>query len=125
MTIKNKMIGEQIEEATILRLDGMSWAKIGAKLGLHWQMVRDTLYPNYAESRKAKQRARMQKVRSGAVVISKRRLHDDTNFSKPGADLLYDRDKRLAVPYKDFTSEWLGDPRPGYSALDKKQRVFG
>ena len=123
MTIKNIMTDEQIDKATQLRYDGLSWAKVGKYLGLHWQTVRDTLYPVYADSRKERKRERMRKMREGrASPIIRNMVHLEAHrVVHCPDDKLIERDQRLAVPYPDFTSEFMGDPRPGWSALDKKR----
>ena len=53
-------------------------------------------------------------TRARAAAIHERIIH-------ASSDLLAERDRRLAVPYETFTAEFFGDPRPGFSALDKKR----
>ena len=35
------------------------------------------------------------------------------------ARLMSERDERLQIPFDSLTAEFCGDPRPGYSALDR------
>jgi len=37
--------------------------------------------------------------------------------------VIRERDHRLALDYPDLTSAFCGDPKPGYSALDRKKQV--
>jgi hypothetical protein len=49
-------------------------------------------------------------------------IHRESRVAIP-PERLIDRDRRLAAE-RDITSEFFGDPRPGQSALDKKQGEY-
>lgn len=45
---------------------------------------------------------------------------DDRPSGRPTAEMLADRDKRYYATPRSLTSWVMGDPPPGYSALDRK-----
>jgi transposase-like protein len=42
-------------------------------------------------------------------------------YKVPPPEVLADRNARLGVRYGNLTSALMGDPKPGYSALDKQE----
>jgi len=40
--------------------------------------------------------------------------------NRANADMLHERDRRLATTPRDLTAAFFGDPLPGYSALEKR-----
>jgi hypothetical protein len=43
--------------------------------------------------------------------------------SRPSEGALAERDARLAVAPRDLTAALLGDPKPGFSALDRRHKA--
>lgn len=69
------------------------------------------------ESRASRRKGAPRRVRAIPNVVS-------VPFDKTPESVLQERKSRLALEHANLTAEFFGDPKPGYSALDKKQGAF-
>ena len=85
------------------------------------QMLADGIAPKYIASQLRKTRSAVySKIQD---MKEDRRIHlERISRVHVPERCLEDRDRRLNAEM-DLTSEFFGDPRPGQSALDKRQRV--
>ena len=119
MTIRPKdrhLPAKQHAMAIRMRADGMGWGAISLRLGLGYETIRRALDPEYNERRKTTIRERNRKRRpdSKRVRENPRRVDVPTEVETARAA----RGNAL----RSLTSVIMGDPPPGYSALDQKRR---
>lgn len=118
---------EQLESAQAMRdVYKSSWELVADRFGVTVYYLRGCLDPAWKSYRikktnECRARMRERKENPGTSCITH---HVVQSMNCPG-DILAERDRRLGIPHPDFTSQFMGDPLPGYSALDKKQRAFG
>jgi transposase len=66
-------------------------------------------------------------LRKGGSLPKRTKLPKRTNPTRAidhtPAVVFEERKARQAVEYRDLTSEFFGDPRPGYSQLDRRGRA--
>ena len=66
-------------------------------------------------------------LRKGGSLPKRTKLPKRTNLTRAidhrPAVVFEERKARQAVEYRDLTSEFFGDPRPGYSQLDRRGRA--
>ena len=116
---------EQKLECWKQRANKRSWTSIARIFNVSPQTLRYALNPELEEIRRQRRLARDRAIRAGKAR-TRRNVHFETvQRVVPAPDIMLERDRRMSIPYRDFTSEFMGDPKPGFSALDKKQRVFG
>jgi len=85
-------------------------------------------YEQMVESERQQRRERINELRTRA--LSRTPDAPRKNYRMPAraaeyapAILFEERKARLAAEYRDLTSEFFGDPRPGYSQLDRRGRA--
>lgn len=104
--------------------DRLPWKEIGARIN----RTVESCCARYRALIPAHQRMRFagQRKPQAEITVSKnpRRFHFDVQLKREAPpERLADRDRRMAA-VRDITSEFFGDPRPGQSALDKKQAAY-
>jgi hypothetical protein len=92
-----------------LRKSGMGWRKIAKKLNLSYFAIRGNLENGFREL----QAERVRRIRAGDLSRGYQ-----TGLSLVPQSVLDERERRLALQPRDLTASILGDPPPGYSALD-------
>lgn len=120
------MTPEQIELALRMREDHHTrWERIADHFGLSVYQLRVQLDPKWREYRNKQTRETRAKYRKPRAPreekITNFAVHHHVVSVRCPGDLLTERDRRLSIPHRDFTSQFFGDPRPGYSALDKRK----
>jgi hypothetical protein len=60
-------------------------------------------------------------VRAYDPMQTPARLQFERPAPKPDTKLLAERDRRLSIAPRDLTAQLLGDPLPGFSALDRRK----
>ena len=79
------------------------------------------------ESKRQQRRERINELRKRAPSSPpdgpRKNYHIDTGADHTPAIVFEERKARQAVEYRDLTSEFFGDPRPGYSQLDRRGRA--
>lgn len=106
---------EQVTEARSLRNRGYSYRQIARGMKFHPETVQRALDPKYRKMR-AEQIARA-KLRHVDEVKTALRAPEPRRYVPP--HVMADRDRRAEIP-RSITSLVLGDPPPGYSALDRR-----
>lgn len=108
----------QLREACKMRARGESWAAIGRFFHVRPRTVIYALYPERIQAvyENRKRRRRLKKA--------------DRSSPDPGnsvrdkilipREVLFDRDRRMAMAPRNLTAALLGDPLPGRSALDRR-----
>ena len=123
-----------IEKAKKLMAEGLGREQVAKRIGLSCHLLRCALDPDFRRRRALSTRQRRREFQDEYSL--RRKYKDDETLQRKlpdhatramtvSSDILEERDRRLSIPYRDFTSQFMGDPRPGCSALDKKQKVFG
>ena len=118
---KSLLTPEQIEEASRLADAGWTYARIGERFGCAYGTIRLVLDADYAVNR-----------RIGARETRQRRYKPEKRASKTAREnatavsVKEDAAARLAeIPSdtRSLTARLAGDPLPGRSALDRRQRA--
>lgn len=103
-----------------LRREGLGYLEIGKVLGLSRYQVKDRFWhvsmPDHIrERRNAQGRERRSRERRAAGIPRRERVSTPL---QPDMQALAERNMRLAVAPRDLTAALMGDPRPGWSALE-------
>lgn len=112
---------EHIMEARKLRQQNTPWMRIGAILGCHEDIIRRRLDPEWAAKRRdGIRRARLNRRRENRqrklAVAEDRRARVEAS-ARPTQEML----DAISLPVT-ISQVLLGDPPPGRSALDMRQR---
>jgi hypothetical protein len=118
-----------IEQARALRADGIGWRHVAHRLGVSEYVLRCAIEPDYRQykldlnvrQRNAAKQPRIQRPRPVDRPPPRYVRHAP---KAPPADVLAQRDLALELRLKprSVTAQLLGDPLPGRSALDQRQR---
>lgn len=121
-----------IEQAVALRAEGVGWYRITKQLRVSEYVLRCALEPEYRKYKLGlNHRQRAQIAARLAVVkrprpVGKHAVHHEVRYAQhgPPADVLAARDLALELRLqpRSVTAQLLGDPLPGRSALDQRQR---
>jgi hypothetical protein len=100
------------------------------------QIIRRTLkelnnklhYEQMVESERQQRRKRINELRTRALSSTPDRPRKNYRIPARAAEyapaiVFEERTARQAAEYRDLTSEFFGDPRPGYSQLDRRGTV--
>lgn len=109
----------------------MTYKAVSAELGipeqsLHSKAKWERMSPEQRTRKnlrsKSYRNARRKATRSKPydVTMSPPRLQFERAIIRPSQDLLAERDHRLSLQPRDLTAEFCGDPKPGYSALERR-----
>jgi hypothetical protein len=125
--MSNRISPEQIAAAFTLRKQHLSWRKIGEALGLSHTGLHCKMNPEIQARKRNYERNRYWEVtghsyrRPAEYLSTDRSVHADKDRGASD-DVLVERDRRLMTPWPSLGAQILGDPRIGYSALDKKKQ---
>ncbi len=120
---------EQTRIAAEMRAAGHTRREIAAAVGKPMTAVRShfdylTLKEN-PERHQARRDAinrhcRAQNEKTGRTRGRPMFLHNPGPIMRASPEALADRDRRLSLPDRDLTATYCGDPKPGYSALERR-----
>ena len=115
---------EQFRER--LKSQGKTCAEVGAILGRTAGSVSMHLYERRMSPEKAQAHKEMKnrsRQRRDPVVPRSDRFLDKSIqvVNRPTPEMLADRDRREAMPHRDLTSAFFGDPPLGLSALEGRR----
>lgn len=110
---------------------GNSYKFVSAELGIPEHSLHSKAkWENMSPETKAKKNLRSKgyrdalrkkpRVRPYEAEMSPPRLQFERAIIRPSAELLAERDHRLSLEPRDLTAALLGDPPPGYSALERR-----
>lgn len=118
--MKSKAVSaEMIETVRRLRAANVSWDDCGSAVDLSRETVRKLLDPEYRERRRvAVNECRVRRYWE-LKKPSSRTL--DLPPVRPPAEVLADALRRRSLVRPTITSQFFGDPLPGYSALDRRR----
>jgi hypothetical protein len=113
------------EETAILRKmmkDCHSFRVIAKKLGRTLKSIEEKWYRlNMSEDVRERRRERARRRRQADNEKRSIRSHSVLIIStRPTSDLLAERDAKSAIPPRDLTAAFCGDPKPGFSALERR-----
>jgi hypothetical protein len=109
-----------------LKSQGKTCAEVGAILGRTAGSVSMHLYERRMSPEKAQAHKEMKnrsRQRRDSVVPRSDRFLDKSIqvVNRPTPEMLADRDRREAMPHRDLTGAFFGDPRIGESALEGRR----
>lgn len=124
----------QLVDIMRLRAIGYGWMRACDAVGVSQWLARDQLDPGYRARRNAvaaKRRDARKKVLPRVTPAPKKKrtpcygatghwVRDGHRGHVPN-EVLDDRTARQMTQYQSLTSEFCGDPKPGYSALDRRR----
>ncbi len=110
-TMKTKFTAEQIEAMRELHRGGKTYKQIGAQFNCSRETVSHRLNGT-------KWRAGPRRPMERAIIH--RATLDEANRVVIPAAALAEREYRQSLAPKDYTAAFMGDPLPGYSALDRR-----
>lgn len=109
------------ENASLFRLkaEGRSIEMIAARIGRSLDSVKERWrWVNKTEEQRQERRTQINMTRNHKALVPGRSYA--TVARRPSEEILAERDRRVATP-RTIGAWLLGDPPPGYSALDRKQ----
>lgn len=122
-----KWSDEEIATFKHLAANGLSDREIGAKLNRSRESVRcfrrDASMSEAVRLAKRRRRNELERARNVKTNPSRRAkllVYGERAIDKPSADILRERDRRLAIPPRDLSAAFFGDPLPGFSALERR-----
>jgi hypothetical protein len=108
---------EQWMRAQCLRNEGKNFVQIGAALGMTRRQVKNRFY-HKALSREQLDAKNNYERENRYTKKSERKT--PYAWPAPEPSVLVERNIRLATPPRDLTAALCGDPRPGWSALERR-----
>lgn len=116
-----------IEQAKAMRAEHWSWRSTALKLDVSEWQLRCAIEPNfraYRMEQKSQNPSQQKRKRQYINSAVHHRVSTHPPHGRPPANVLAERDhaKWLREQPRDITAELLGDPLPGRSALDQRQR---
>jgi hypothetical protein len=124
-----------VEQARELRANGVGWHTVSKRTGISEYILRVEIEPHFQEHRREQHRrnvvTRKELIAKRATMRARVRPntkgnngpHIVTAFDRVPDDVLRERDEReTAKERRTLAQILLGDPIPGYSALDAKER---
>lgn len=123
----NRIAHEIIVQMRLLRRKGLGYTEIATQLGKTYEAVRRNLDPAFRERRNQISR---QYERERELPYHRRTILSDKSDGRtigirhsftaaPPPEVIEDRDEVYSRPF-DPIAELMGDPRPGRSALDRR-----
>lgn len=116
--MKMQWTPEQWTEAQRLKKEGKGYVQIAAALGMTPRQIKNRFY-HKSLSREALD-ARHAGERERRAIKRGKPYKSPYNWPTPTSDVVAERNARLATPPRDLTASLLGDPRPGWSALERR-----
>jgi hypothetical protein len=125
---------QKLERAAALRAENWSWDKIAKALEVSAYVIRCEIEPGYraykqenaqrqwADIASGKVRRRRRNLESGEKRIAKRKHRATVAEHAPDAVLRERENRKTALERRTLGQTILGDPAPGYSALDQRAR---
>jgi hypothetical protein len=122
-----------IEQALAMRAEGVGWHRITKQLRVSEYVLRCAVEPEYRKYKRSLNLRQRMEIAARAVVVKRPRpvnhaVHHEVRNNNaarhPPADVLAARDLALELRLRprSVTAQLLGDPLPGRSALDQRQR---
>jgi hypothetical protein len=115
-----------------MRAEGVGWHRITKQLRVSEYVLRCALEPEYRQYKRSLNLRQRMEIAARAVVVKRPRpvahaVHQhQANYAarNPPAEVLAARDLALELRLqpRSVTAQLLGDPLPGRSALDQRQR---
>lgn len=120
--MKMQWTDEQWKEAQRLQDAGQNYSQIAAALGMTWRQVKNRFYHKSLSRARLDERNAMEREhrlyrRDPAVRPTYKPPYA---WPEPSPDAVAERNTRLATRPRDLTAALLGDPRPGWSALERR-----
>ena len=127
---------ERLERAVnLIKTEKIGVARAAIITGVPLHALRCHLDPDYRRKRAIATRNRKSARANQMVWKQKYREKPEEKIGRKAIgyqmrvmsvpqDILWERDRRMSLPHRDLTAELFGDPKPGYSALDKKQATM-
>lgn len=121
---KNQRAWTEDEIAALrqLRAAGYTYRQIGTELGRTLHMVKGRVMVEQGSQRRrrAQLRKNEQKIKSIRAIMPRNLLDAPSGRAVPTETQFAERNARIAAPFRGFTGAFFGDPRVGYSALDRR-----
>jgi hypothetical protein len=123
---------ELVDQARQLRANGVGWHTVSKRTGISEYILRVEIEPHFQDHRRAQHRRnvviRKEVIAKRAAMRARVRPnmkapHVVTAFERAPPEVLRERDEReTAKERRTLAQILLGDPIPGYSALDQRTR---
>lgn len=121
MSRGRKWTDEEVAALLKLKTNSMPLRTLALRLGRTTTSITEKLrLINMTQHDRQKRRDRINMHRYGRYAM---KTHHIVAAPRPAPDALAERDIRLSIAPRDLTAVLLGDPLPGYSALDRRQRA--
>jgi hypothetical protein len=123
-----------VEQARELRANGVGWHTVSKRTGISEYILRVEIEPHFQEHRRAQHQKNsatrkqllakhLTTMRARRRSITKAAPHYVATLERAPPEVLRERDEReTAKDRRTLAQILLGDPIPGYSALDAKER---
>ena len=114
------MSDDEVKRAYQLRRQGLTFNQIAVAMGRKYNTIVnrfkwDAMTPEQRQTN----RDRKREWRNNHV--NKPKAEIPLPFTRPTPEMLADRDRREAMPHRDLTGAFFGDPRIGQSALEGRR----
>lgn len=112
---------EEWQKVVTLRAEGRDLEYIAGCIRRTVRQIREKIrWVEMPESKRAERRARINSWRNANNEYKSVKHIDQNSASKATPSMLAERDQRMLAP-RSLTAMFMGDPSPGFSALDRKR----
>lgn len=114
------MSEDEVKRAYQLRKQGLTFNQIAVAMGRKYNTIVNRFKWD-AMTPEERQTNRERKREWRNAHVAKPAADIPLPFTRPTPEMLADRDRREAMPHRDLTGAFFGDPRIGESALEGRR----
>ncbi len=113
---------EEIAALRRLRAAGVTMQEIAVALGRTLHMVKGRCMVESGTQKRLRAIRRKQERKNAEIktIMPRAFLDKPGERAVPAEHQIEERNARIAAPFRGFTGAFMGDPRVGYSALDRR-----
>ena len=118
--MRQVMSEDEVKRAYQLRKQGLTFNQIAVAMGRKYNTIVNRFkWDAMTPEERQINRDRKREWRNSHAAKPKADI--PLPFARPTPEMLADRDRREAMPHRDLTSAFFGDPRIGQSALEGRR----
>lgn len=117
--MRQVMSEDEVKRAYQLRKQGLTFNQIAVAMGRKYNTIVNRFKWD-AMTPEERQTNRERKREWRNAHVAKPAADIPLPFTRPTPGMLADRDRREAMPHRDLTGAFFGDPKHGLSALDQR-----
>lgn len=106
------LLGRSFDLKQTAQLLGRSVESLRDKI--RWEKLTD------ADRQRRREQIKARRIANGEFQSARVHHEPPSATHRPKPEQIAERDFRLSLPARDLTAEFFGDPKPGYSALERR-----